>query len=305
MPQGSILGPLIFTIFSNDLSEFLSCEIDQYADDNTLSSVKPSIEEINVNLNVNCQAISEWMYTNKMCLNADKTHLMICGTGHRLSKISQDNISISIDDTRLERSDSDFENVLGVSLQQNLKWTKHVQNLQSKLKVRLAGLRKIRNILSFDRRNQVAKAIFESVLIYCIPAWGGTFKGNIEDLQVLQNRAAEFVLQLPGRSNREQMFHRLGWLTVHQLAVFHTILAVYKIRKSKEPEYLARKLTRDNLRGNIIVPYTHLTLLKRSFVLRGSELWNRLPMSVRSLKKDMEFKTELRKWVTEQVNKFL
>ena len=230
---------------------------------------------------------------------------MICGTGHRLSKISQDNISISIDNTRLERSDSDFENVLGVSLQQNLKWTKHVQNLQSKLKVRLAGLRKIRNILSFDRRNQVAKAIFESVLIYCIPAWGGTSKGNIEDLQVLQNRAAEFVLQLPGRSNREQMFHRLGWLTVHQLAVFHTILAVYKIRKSKEPEYLARKLTRDNLSGNIIVAYTHLTLLKKSFVLRGSELWNRLPMSVRSLKKDIKFKTELRKWVTEQVNKFL
>ena len=138
-----------------------------------------------------------------------------------------------------------------------------------------------------------------------VPVWGGTSKGNIEDLQVLQNRAAEFVLQLPGRSNREQMFHRLGWLTVHQLAVFHTILAVYKIRKSKEPEYLARKLTRDNFRGNIVVPYTHLRLLKRSFVLRGSELWNRLPMSVRSLKKDMKFKTELRKWVTEQVNKFL
>ena len=92
---------------------------------------------------------------------------------------------------------------------------------------------------------------------------------------------------------------------VHQLAVFHTILAVYKIRKIKGTSKKARKLTRYNLRGNIIVPYTHLTLLKRSFVLRGSELWNTLPMSVRNLEKDKEFKTELRKWITEQVTKIL
>ena len=305
LPQGSILGPLLFTIFSNDLPEFLSSEIEQYADDNTMSSIKPSIDEINVNLNENCQVISEWMRTNRMCLNADKTHLMICGTSHRVSKICQESINISMDNVSLQQSNNDCENVLGVSLQQNLKWTKHVQNLQSKLKVRLAGLRKIRNTLGFDKRNLIAKAIFESVLVYCIPAWGGTSKGDIEDLQVLQNRAAEFVMNLPGRSNREQMFLSLGWLTVHQLSVFHTIMAVYKIRNTKEPEYLARKLNRENVRGNIIVPNSHLTLLKRSFVFRGSELWNRLPLTIRNLEKVSEFKKELKKWVTDNISKFL
>ena len=245
------------------------------------------------------------MNANKMCLNADKTHLMVAGTSQRVSKIDPEQINVCMDNTRLKQSEDHCEKVLGVFVQQNLKWSKHIEDLQCKLKIRLAGLSKIKYVIGLEKRKLVAKSIFESVLTYCMPAWGGATKRDIEELQVLQNKAAQFVLNLPHRSNREQMYQSLGWLTVNQLSVFHTIFAVYKIRHSKEPEYLAKKLCRDNTRGNIVIAFTNLTLLKRSFVFRGAELWNRVPLSIRSLNKAKNFKFELKKWIGSNVERFV
>ena len=76
VPQGSILGPLMFIIFANDLPHSLTCHLDTYADDSTLTSTKSTVEE----LNENCALVSDWMWRNQLCLNADKTHLLITGT---------------------------------------------------------------------------------------------------------------------------------------------------------------------------------------------------------------------------------
>ena len=83
VPQGSILGPLLFVIFANDLPFKVTCHLDQYADDSTLSCVKQTTAEINGSLNEDCRIVSDWMTQNELCLNADKTHLMIAGTTQR------------------------------------------------------------------------------------------------------------------------------------------------------------------------------------------------------------------------------
>ena len=90
VPQGSILGPLLFIIFANDLPQCLTCQVDSYADDSTLTSTKDSIEELNDDLNHNCYLVNQWMYQNQLCLNADKTHLLITGTSQRLSRMNID-----------------------------------------------------------------------------------------------------------------------------------------------------------------------------------------------------------------------
>ena len=84
--------------------------------------------------------------------------------------------------------------------------------------------------------------------------WGGCDKGDMKELQVLQNMAAQHVLRLPRRSSRKEMFDKLGWLTVHQLVFYHTVMAVFKMRQTGEPEYLAEKMLNDNCRGGLVIP---------------------------------------------------
>ena len=170
----------------------------------------------------------------------------------------------------------------------------------------LTGLSKVRHIVpSVGSRKTVAEGIFTSVLIYCIPLWGGGDKGDIQDLQVLQNRAAQHVLKLPRRTNRNEMFNRLDWMSVHQLVFYHTVLTVYKIRQTGEPEYLAEKMQNDNYRGSLIVPATTLSLAKKSFCFRGGDSWILLPLSIRNIKMMKPFKNALKKWTKNNIPRFL
>ena len=93
------------------------------------------------------------------------------------------------------------------------------------------------------------------------------------------------------------MYDKLKWLTVRQLVVYHTLLMLYKVRQSKEPEYLARILLMENRMGSIIVPNTTLGLARKSFLWRGSETWNTLPGTLRATSKISLFKKNLKLWV--------
>ena len=73
------------------------------------------------------------------------------------------------------------------------------------------------------------------------------------------------------------MFDKLGWMTVQQLIAYHTLIAIYRIRESKEPEHFADILTKDNRYGHIFMKNTVLGLYRNSFVFRGTLLWSRLP----------------------------
>ena len=94
-------------------------------------------------------------------------------------------------------------------------------------------------------------------------------------------------------------------MTVKQLIVYHSILTVYKIRQSGEPEYLKEILSNDNIRGNLAIPVTDLTLAMKSFCYRAGYDWNSLPNEIRSIRKLDQFKSKLRKWVKASITRFI
>ena len=304
VPQGSNLGPLFFLVFFNDLPHVLDNPVDNYADDTTITATAKTVSEIGDKLTEDCKKVSEWMASNKLKLNADKTHILILGTAERLRTLRA-TPQVSMDNIILEEEEQKSELLLGCQIESNLKWLKQIKMVLEKLRKRILGLMKLRFIGTFYQRKTIAEGLFNSVLVYCLPLYGGMGSGDMKDLQVLQNKAARIVTFMPPRTHRSMMFDMLGWLTVNQLVFYHTIILVFKIRSNNEPEYLAAALNTDNRNGRILIPKLNLRIAQDSFTMRGAECWNLLPDRVRAETKIGTFKKLAKKWTLENIDRFL
>ena len=300
VPQGSILGPLLFLIYFNDLPDHLQCKTDSYADDTTLSTSNSKIAEIGQTLTEDCSNVSEWMKSNRLKLNATKTHVMVLGTQQRLAR-TQESLDVKMDGLELKEDQEKCELLLGCKIQSNIKW--HMQ--VAKLSRRLTALMNLKFVLPFALLKQVTEGIFNSVLVYCLPLYGGCETRCLKELQVMQNRAAQIVCRAPPRANRATMFEKLDWLTVNQLVVYHSQILVYNVRKTKQPDYLADILNKDNRMGKIIVSNTDLSIVKKSFTFRAAEQWNSLPSDIRHALTTRNFKKQLKTWIFQNIPRFL
>ena len=304
VPQGSILGPLFFLVFYNDLPYILDCELDAYADDSTLTYTAKSVDEISDKLSNSCDAVSQWMIENKLKLNTDKTQILLTGTSQRLHRIER-NFTVQMNGTTLMENDQKMAPLLGIYIQSNLKWGKMLHELQLKLKKRLSGLQKLKNILPSHKMKLVADGMFNSVMTYCLPVFGGCDKADINALQVLQNQAAKLVTKCPPRTRRDFLLNSLKWLSVNQLISYHTLLTSHKVIKSRCPEYLSLIFDKRTRRNQIILPRTNLELARRSFTLRGPRQWNLLPQSLRNMENTGKFKNLLRQWIFDNIPQFV
>ena len=267
----------------------MDSKVDSYADDTTISATAKTVTEISSTLTQDCNRVSEWMMSNRLKLNPGKTHVMTVGTEARVRNLTE-KLEVIMDSTLLQEDESKCELLLGCQIQANLKWKKQVSDLISKLSKRLVGLLKLKYVVPFHMRKAITEGIFNSVLVYCLPLFGGMEIGDLKVLQVMQNKAARIVTHSQPRVERSPMYDRLQWLTVNQLIVYHSILNVFKLRNNMEPKHLAGIMCQDSRNKRILIPNLDLTLAQKSFTLRAAENWNKMPLHLRSNLKIGAFK---------------
>ena len=209
-----------------------------------------------------------------------------------------------MDNTVINGSKDKFETLLGCRFQPNLKWSENISSLRSKLSSRIVGLDSIRRALPGHTLNTIATGWFNSVLVYCLPLFGGCAKGDLQDLQIIQNKLARLITYSPLDTNRRKLYEKLQWMTVNQLISYHTILAVYRIRANEEPEDLITYFKLENRNQNIIIPQSNMELYRKSFIYRSIRSWNLVPKSIRNIPTLMTFKRHLKNWIFKEVEMF-
>ena len=269
VPQGSILGPLFYTIFTNELPEIVHNHSAQqglynmhcdacgvlccYADDSSFSVADLDTAKISRKLAEKYHAVSDFMCSNKLKLNDEKTHLLLLATDRAWrSKLSTNSLELTTENNVTIKTGVS-ENLLGGLISQNLKWDEHIlinnKSLVKQLGFRLTALSKLCNIANFKTRKMVADGLFMSKLVYLIPLWGGCESYLIRALQIVQNKAARCVTRRGKYTSTRNLLTECGWLSVNQLVFFHTVLLLFKVRKNKKPKCYLKWWYQQKMRG--------------------------------------------------------
>ena len=220
----------------------------------------------------------------------------------------QDINSIEIQTLTDKIQTTESERLLGATIHQNLKWGHYLlfdeNSLVRQLHSRINAIKKISKSSCFKTRLMIANGIFLSKLTYLIPLWGGCEKLIIRSLQKVQNIILRVVTKRNIFTPVREMLTNCGWLSVHQLAGYHTLLLVHKIKHTGQPLYLAEMFTssfnyptRFAGAGNIQAAgksEVRLELSQQSFKFRAIRDWNKLPSQLKLETSSMLFKKKLK-----------
>ena len=229
VPQGSVLGPLLFNIYLNDLFMFVNdAEICNYADDTTIYACDNNIEGIIETLESDALKIAEWFPNNCMKLNEDKCHLMIFGD-------KSNDISLNIGSVRIKESKE--EKLLGVILDKTLCFKQQVKFICKKAGQKLHALSRISHFLDTEQLKRIMRAFILSQFNYCPLVW--MFCNGALDNKV--NRIHERALRITYkdmRSDLDTMLLRDNAVTIHARNLQLLMTEIYKAKWELNPTFM-------------------------------------------------------------------
>ncbi|XP_073240100.1 uncharacterized protein [Porites lutea] len=238
VPQGSILGPVLFTIYVNDLlSVPKRCLSASYVDDCKLYlSFSPAEFPTSIlALNEDLTRISQWCCKNSPLINPDKTKVLAVGLPQLLKKLSS--FSITLFDKEI--TPVPVVKDLGVLLDTRLSYNQHITEIASKCLFKLYQINRIKHLLDRKTLLLVINSFVFSKLQYCSTVWSNTSSSNIDKLQKVQNFAGRIILGLRKYDHISDGLRSLKWLPIREKLILNDATMMHKCINKLVPDYLA------------------------------------------------------------------
>ena len=287
VPQGSVLGPILFLLYVNDLpSHTQNAETVLFADDTTLSTSRSDYSELVQLTNNELDNVSKWTTCNQLTLNTDKTELMII-----TNRIYDSNLNFKFQsDTILPTSHCKF---LGVILDNKLTFRNHIDSILTKISRHSGILYKIRNNLPFSTRLNYYFAFIYPYLSYNVIVWGGTYKTHLNPLITFHKRIIRIICDAGYRDHTNPLYKKLNILKFEDIYKYNVLIYMFKARR--EGEYLVEhnRVTRN--RDIARSTYHRTELSQHAVSYTGPKIWNSMPSNVTSIQKLGQFKQSIKK----------
>lgn len=306
VPQGSVLGPVLFTLYTSPLCRILEkhgVHYHKYADDIQIylpfNPSKPGDQGCAVNCLLQCFAdIRQWMFLHQLKLNSNKTELIYFSSKYNIKKIDIDSVIIgdhSITPAKTVRN-------LGVVWDNHMSLNDQVTSVCASCNFHLHRLSSIRRYLTPDAARCAVQAFITSRLDYCNSLLLGLPHTQTARLQRIQNKAARFVSRSKKYDHISPVLQSLHWLPILYRIRFKIMVLVYKIINGLAPIYLIRLLQpykRDSRLRQVHSTTLHEPVSKRligksAFGITAPSEWNKLPPAIRSARTLFSFKNALK-----------
>jgi exonuclease III len=295
VPQGSIMGPILFNIFINDIFYFVShCQLLNYADDNTVVYSNVNLDDLVNALSFDSNIAVRWFTDNGMQANPEKFQTIISHRNVRNYK------PVHVGNAMLEPSNE--VTLLGVTFDIDLCFDSHVSHLCKKASRSLNVLKRFSKVLSTANKTNIFHTFITSQFNYCPIVWHFCMKRKSNMIDKIQERALRFVFN-DSTSSYNDLLLRMRKDSMHTQRLKYILVFVYKCVNNLGPAYLnslfSLKHNHYNLRNDILLVQPKMNTVKfglNSIVYHGSKMWNNLPMYIKTASSVNKFKLLLKRY---------